>query len=69
MAVDTHAEKMVARYEEILLECAGMSATTIDGQQVQLVDLEAKLDHWKARVARVAGTRPRCAQIDLTDFS
>ena len=65
----THAGQMVEKYEELLLECAGVASTTIDGQQVQVTDLEAKLDHWKTRVAREAGTRPRCAQIDLTNFS
>lgn len=61
----TFAEQMVAKYQEILLKCAGMTSANIDGRQVALSDLEQKLAYWEAKVAREQGGRPQITSIRL----
>ena len=61
----TFAEKMVARFEELLLESAGLKSVVIDGTQVSYEDLEAKYRYWKKKVAEEQGSAPLSAQIDL----
>jgi len=62
----TTAESMVAHYLGLIKELGGLKTAIIDGQTLSLVDLEAKLTFWEARVAKEAGTRPKAAQIDLS---
>jgi len=67
MSDATHAEKMVAKLEELLLANAGVDTVVIDGVRVSYADLEAKLNHWKRQVANEQGTNPRAATIDLSN--
>jgi hypothetical protein len=55
------AEKMVAKYRELLLNSAGMKSVTIDGQSVSYADLEAAYDHWSQKLV----SRPLVATINL----
>lgn len=64
----THAEKMVAELEEILLDTAGLNQVTVDGQTMNVAGAEKKLAHWKRTVAREKGTRPIAARINLSRF-
>jgi len=48
----TFAEKMVAKYEELLEANAGLASVNVDGQQVSYSDLEAKYGHWLKKVAQ-----------------
>lgn len=61
----TFAEQMVAKYEALLLKCAGLTAVNVDGITTSLANLEAKHAYWKNRVARESGTRPIAATIRL----
>lgn len=58
MAAPTLAEQMVAKYEALLLANAGLQTVNVDGTNVSLTDLEAKYDHWKARLTKERGSRP-----------
>ena len=61
----TFAEQMVAKYEALLLKCAGLTSVNVDGITTSLANLEAKHAYWKTRVAREAGTRPLASTIRL----
>lgn len=61
----THAEQMVAKLEQMLLDCAGLQSINVDGQQVAYRDLNADLQHWKKEVAKEQGKRARIRTINL----
>jgi hypothetical protein len=65
MAEPTFAEQMVARYEVLLLKCAGLTSIAVDGFSTSYADLEAKHRYWKTRVAREQGTRPVALSVNL----
>lgn len=60
----TFAEKMVAKYEELLEANAGLASVNVDGQQVSYSDLEAKYGHWLKKVAQQG--RSRVTHFDLS---
>ena len=62
------AEQMVEKLAEALVANAGATTVTIDGQTVAFADLEAKYDHWKARLARERGKAPAVSRIRLDQF-
>lgn len=64
----THAERMVVKYEALLEANPGVQTVSVDGLSVSYADLEAKLAHWKRRVARHQGTRPVATTIRLDRF-
>lgn len=59
------AEKMVAKYRDLLLQGAGLKSISIDGQSVSYADLEAAYDHWTKKLARLNGSRPIAKSINL----
>jgi hypothetical protein len=59
------AATMVAKYEALLMQAAGIGSTTVDGATVTLADLEAKYNYWRKIAQRESGTRPRVARINL----
>ena len=59
------AEKMVAKYRDLLLQSAGLTSISIDGQSVSYADLEAAHDHWTKKLARLSGSRPIAKSINL----
>ena len=61
----TFAEQMVTKYQNLLLECAGLTSANVDGQQVSLQDLEAKLDFWERKVAVEQGKSVRLRRFNL----
>jgi hypothetical protein len=68
MADPTFAAQMLAKYQQLLLDNAGSTMVTVDGQTVQFADLEAKYRYWQGQVNRENGTRPRAAKINLGGF-
>jgi len=62
---DSFAVQQVARLETLIASCGGKKRIQVDGQIVELADLEKQYDYWTARVARENGTKPRCASINL----
>lgn len=68
MATATHAEQMVTKLEEVLLDTAGLNQVTVDGQTMNVAGAEKKLAHYKRIVAREKGTRPIAAGIKLGGF-
>ncbi len=73
MAAVTHAEKMVAKLEDMLLKHAGKRQIQNDGQMVTFADLKDELTYWKREVAaeQKAATsgisaKPAVATIDLS---
>jgi len=58
-------EKMVAKYRDLLLQCAGMKTIALDGQSVSYGDLEVAYEHWTKKLARLNGSRPIAASINL----
>lgn len=65
----TFAEQMVTKLEALLLANPGASSINIDGTATSYVDLEARLQQYRAQVAREQGTRPRLKTFDLGGFS
>lgn len=65
MPEPTHAEQMVAKYEALNLQCAGMISMNVDGQQVSLEDIKAGLAYWERKVAIQNASRPRLRRIVL----
>lgn len=57
--------KMVTKYRELLLKCAGLTSITIDGQTTSLAQLETQYDFWTRKLARLNKTRPTVVTIDL----
>jgi hypothetical protein len=64
----THAEQMVEKLEQMLLENAGLTEVTVDGQKVAYADLEAKLDHWQAKVREQRSGKATVSRIRLDRF-
>jgi len=64
----TFAQQMVTKYEQLLLENAGLTVVNVDGQQVSYADLEAKYEHWRQRVLKEAGKRPAISRIRLDGY-
>ena len=62
---DSFAVQQVARLETLIASCGGKKAIQVDGQRVELADLEKQYDFWSAKVAREDGTKPRCASINM----
>lgn len=65
MAGLTFAEQMVAKYEALLLKCAGLTSIAVDGFNTSYADLEEKHRYWKNRVAREQHTRPVALSVNL----
>lgn len=66
---DTFAQRMVAKYQQVLLDNPGAQSVTLpDGITVTYANLVRQLQYWERRVAREAGTRPRAAAVDLSNF-
>lgn len=63
----TFARKMVEKYRDMLLQCAGLRSITIDGQMVMYADVEAGYRQWQKAVARLSGTRPNAVTIDMSN--
>ena len=61
----THAEQMVVKLEQLLLENAGLTDVDVDGQRVAYADLEKKWQFWKGQVAKAKGRKPTLATIRL----
>jgi hypothetical protein len=65
MSDPTFAEQMVAKYETLLLQSAGLQSISVDGQSMSVADLESKWQYWKNQVARENGTKPRLSVIKM----
>lgn len=59
------ADTMVAKYETLLQQCAGVKSVNVDGNTVTFEELEAKYQYWKKLAARASGARPFAARIKL----
>ena len=68
MAEATHAQQMVAKLEQMLLENAGLKTVDVDGETVSYADLEAKWQFWKGQVAKARGRKPVISRIRLDRF-
>ena len=64
----THAQQMVAKLEQMLLENAGLTEVDVDGQKVSYADLEAKWQFWKGQVAKDKGRKATVSRIRLDRF-
>jgi hypothetical protein len=64
----TFAAQMVAKLEALLLANPGVQSISVDGTNTSFVELEARLQQYRAQVARESGTRPRRLSIDLGSF-
>jgi hypothetical protein len=64
----TFNEQMVTKLEAALLANPGAQSITVDGTTSTYVDLVERLKHFKAEVAREAGTRPRFSTVNLGGF-
>jgi len=58
-------EQMVAKFEALLLENAGVQSVTIDGNSVAYTELEERYQFWKKRVQAERGTRPTLTTIKM----
>jgi len=63
----TFAETMVTKLETLLTASVGLQSVNVDGRAVTYQQLRGEYDYWKSRVAREQGTRPRVAQVDLSN--
>lgn len=61
----THAQQMITKLQEVLLESAGLDSCTIDGVTVKVKDVEAQLRIWERRRAIERGAIRRVSSIDL----
>jgi len=68
MTMATHAEQMVEKLEQLLLENAGLTEVNIDGQKTAYADLEAKLEHWQAKVRQERSGKATISTIRLDRF-
>lgn len=59
------AARMVARYRELLLRCAGLQSINIDGQTVAYADINTQYRLWSSKLARYTNARPRVLSFDL----
>lgn len=66
MAESTHAAQMVIKLEALLLECAGLTSISVDGQSVSLADLKIEHRYWKKQVATESKTRPVVTTIKMS---
>ena len=64
----TFAEQQVTRLETLLAKNVGVRAITVGNTSVTYEDLLKQYEHWKGKVAREKGTRPRASQINLGGF-
>ncbi|HUX01273.1 MAG TPA: hypothetical protein VMY35_09890 [Phycisphaerae bacterium] len=60
--MSTHAEQMVARFQDLLLANAGVTSVSIDGVSVTYGELERRLAYWERKVGIALGTRPRVSR-------
>lgn len=68
MPAPTFAESMVTKLEALLLANPGAQTIVTDNTTVTYVDLEARLQQYRAQVARDGGTRPRFSAVNLGGF-
>lgn len=61
------ARRMVAKYRDLLLSAAGFQSITIDGQVVSYIDLEARYESWRKKLAKLDGTIASAWTIDLSN--
>ncbi|HOD84294.1 MAG: hypothetical protein BWX88_05012 [Planctomycetes bacterium ADurb.Bin126] len=64
----TFAQTMMAKYQTLLIENAGLTSVDIDGQKVAYADLERKYEHWRKRVLQEAGKHPAISRIRLDGY-
>jgi hypothetical protein len=56
---------MVAKYERLLSQNAGVKMIDVDGEKVAYADLKAEWEYWKGEVAKEQGHNPVIATIRL----
>lgn len=68
MPKDLFAEKMVDKYQQLLLDNAGVKSVNVDGQSVTYSDLKADYQSWKNQLDASTGDKALIAQLDLSKF-
>lgn len=59
------AERMVEKYQELLLKSAGLKSVSVEGESMSLDDIEAKWSFWKREVNRLVGKKPAISVIKM----
>jgi hypothetical protein len=62
----TFAEEMLADIESKIRKLNGLRSANIDGTMLNLDDLMAVREKWKAEIAQEQGERPRCVRVNLS---
>jgi len=63
----TFAEDMVAKFEGLLRDNAGLRSVTVDGVATTFEDLTQQWEYWKRQAARESGSgKPRLSVCDMS---